>query len=124
MERFITATRISFGLLVFLWGLNVFLQLIPMPKLAPDALAFWRALQTAGYVLPIAGAISVVCGISCIGNKHTPLALLVLAPVTLNLALFHLFLDLQTGSIAYAMLALNAWLLHAYRGEYEHFLKA
>lgn len=124
MERFVAACRITLGVMALVWGVNVFLQIIPIPKLDEEAKVFWQALQYAGYILPLAASACVIGGICCIGNKHVPLSILVLLPITVNMVLFHLFLDVSTGGGAFIMGLLNAYLLYAYRGEYEHLLEA
>ncbi|MFT5238777.1 MAG: putative oxidoreductase, partial [Flavobacteriaceae bacterium] len=82
---------LSLGLIIF--GLNKFFGFMPIPELPEDASSFMFSLEASGYVLQIVGFLEIVIGLMLLINKAVPFALLLLAPISANILLFHLFLD-------------------------------
>lgn len=104
--RFILAV----GLIVF--GLNKFFGFIPMPELPAIASDFMSSLQASGYVLPFVGVLEILIGILLLLNKAVPFALLLLAPISVNVLLFHLFLDLPGIMGALIITIINVILIY------------
>ena len=85
--------RIILGLIFFVFGLNGFLNFIPQPAVMPEKLmAFTSGLMASGYFFPFLKATEVICGALLLGGVFVPLALIVLAPIILNIFLTHAFL--------------------------------
>ena len=88
--KVITAARILLGLIYFVFGLNFFFQLIPVsPPESETAKNFMAGLFQAGYFFPFMKTIEITAGAMLLVNFYTPLALLLLAPITLNIVLYH-----------------------------------
>lgn len=88
-----TASRLLLGLLFFVFGLNGFLNFIPPPPQMPEASQnFFMALMATKYFLPVLKGTEVLCGLALLANLAAPLALFVLAPIVVQIFLFHLFL--------------------------------
>tara|TARA_R110002110_G_scaffold49502_27_gene146985 strand:- start:677 stop:1048 length:372 start_codon:yes stop_codon:yes gene_type:complete len=98
--------RIILGLALILFGLNKFFGFMPIPELPEDASSFMFSLEASGYVLQIVGFLEIVIGLMLLINKAVPFALLLLAPISVNILLFHLFLDLPgiAGAIVIAII--------------------
>jgi len=79
---------------------------MPIPELPADASSFMSSLKATGYVLPVLGFLEVVIGLMLVVNKAVAFALLLLAPISVNILLFHLFLDLPglAGAIVIAII--------------------
>ncbi len=78
------------GLLFFVFGLNGFLNFIPTPDNMPEeAMAFMGALAGTGYFFPVLKATETVCGLLLILGIAAPVSLVVLAPITIQIFLFH-----------------------------------
>ena len=105
-SNFTKILRLILGLGLIVFGLNKFFGFIPMPELPTNAENFMTSLQATGYVLPIVAFLEVVIGLMLLANKAVPFALLLLAPISINILLFHLFLDLPgiTGAIVIAII--------------------
>ncbi len=88
-----TGARWVLGLAFVVFGLNGFLNFIPVPPPAPEAGVFLKAMMETGYLLPLVKALEVVCGALLLANVFVPLALLVLAPIVVNILALHLMLD-------------------------------
>lgn len=118
-----TAARILLGLVFFVFGLNGFLQFLPAPPMSGPPAAFAGALVATGYMFPLIKGTEVVGGLLLLGNRFVPLALALLAPVVVNIVLFHTFLT-PPNPIAFGVLALEVFLAWAYRSAYRTMLAA
>ncbi len=81
--------RILLGLVFTVFGLNGFFHFLPMPP--PVNLVagrFMGALAESGYMLPVL-ALEIIAGILLLVNRYVPLALALLAPVLVNILMFH-----------------------------------
>ncbi len=115
--------RILFGLMLVIFGLNKFLQFMPMPPLPEVAGEFMGTLVKSGYIMVIVAIVEIVAGVLLLANKYQSLALVVVFPVILNAFLFHLFLDLPgIGGAAFAII-MNIFLLFSNIESYNSLLK-
>ena len=85
--------RYFLGLIFVVFGLNYFLNFIALPPMTPEAMSFMGALMETGYMLPLVKIIEVVAGLMLLSGLFVPLALVLLAPIVVNILLLHLFLD-------------------------------
>ena len=79
------------GLIFFVMGLNGFLHFIPFPPPAGVAGQFMGALYVSHYLWVIF-AFQVVAGALLLINRYVPLAVAMLAPVIVNILVFHLLM--------------------------------
>ncbi len=115
--------RILFGLMLVVFGLNKFLQFMPMPPMPEAAGEFMGALVKSGYLMVVVALVEIAAGVLLLINKYQSLALIIVFPVILNAFLFHLFLDPQgIGGAAFAM-AMNIFLFFANKESYKSILK-
>jgi len=91
--------RVLFGALFVVSGANKVVPLFPPPTLPDAGASFVVALVATGYFLPLLGLIEVASGALLISGQFVPLALVVLAPIVVNIALFHAFLVPSVPSI-------------------------
>ncbi len=91
-KRFSALSRVALGLVFTVFGLNFFLHFIPQPPEPPAALAFAGALFASGYVFPLIKTIEVVAGALLIARVAVPFALVLLAPIIVNIVAFHALL--------------------------------
>ncbi len=122
-----TVLRLLLGLIFVATSLVGMFQLAPPPAdYPPEALAFGAALGQSGYFLYLLWAVQVVSGAALLLDLWTPLFLVVLAPVSVNILLFHLFLTpqalLTAGAPGIVAFGLNAALLWIYRKYYRGLL--
>ena len=105
--------RILLGLIFVVFGLNGFLNFIPMGPL-PKGLAgqFIGALAQSHYLLVVA-ALQVAGGVLLLVNRFVPLALVLLGPVIVNIFLYHVFLDPSGMPVAIVVIIL--WGIVFYR---------
>jgi uncharacterized membrane protein YphA (DoxX/SURF4 family) len=115
-KRYGTAiARILLGL-VFLAAGVVGLVLRPQPKGMPaDAMAFFEAMANTHYMLPLVSGTEALGGALLLINRFAPLGLAFLAPVIVNIMLFHIFLAPSGIPVACVVLALELFLAWSYR---------
>ena len=119
-STFTKILRVLLGLGLLVYGLNKFIHFMPIPDLPDDADSFMSSLNATGYVLPVVGALEILIGLLLVFNKWTPFALLLLAPISVNIILFHLFLDLPDILSALIIFALNVLLIYKHWKSYRH----
>src|SRR4051812_32488778 len=88
-------SRIVLGLIYFVFGLMglamVFgLMKMPQSPMPPAAMEFTKGIMGSGYFLPFLKTIETSCGLLLLIGFWVPLALVILAPITLNIFMFHL----------------------------------
>ena len=85
--------RLLLGL-VFLFGsVTFFLNLIPPPADMPERLkAFNEGLLASGYFFNLLKVTELACGLMLVTGFFVPLALVVLAPISVNIFLVHAIL--------------------------------
>src|SRR5205085_3147726 len=89
--RIVTAiVRILLGLMFLVFGLNGFLNFIPMPKDIPqEIMSVLVALVKAGYMTVVSGA-EVLIAVMLLTNRFVPLALALLAPIVVGILTYHI----------------------------------
>lgn len=118
-----TAARIVLGLILIVFGLNKFLNYMPAPDLPEAAANFMMALKNTGYMFSLLGAVEILAGLLLISNKLIPFALVILAPISVNIISFHLNLAPASIGPAALVFVLNAWLIYAYWPSYKSLFK-
>ncbi|MDG0817209.1 DoxX family protein [Bdellovibrio svalbardensis] len=85
--------RILLGFVFFASGLAGLLNLVPVPPDLPERLVtFNNGLAASVYFLPFLKSVETICGLMLLTGFFVPLALVVLAPVVLNIFLVHAFM--------------------------------
>ena len=110
-----TVARLLMGLEFFVFGLNGFFHFLPQPPLPEAPAAFFGAIIKTGYLFQLIMGTQLLTGILLLINRFVPLALALIAPVIVNIILFHLFLapaGIGPGALA---LVLELYLAFAYR---------
>ena len=83
------AARVLLGLIFVVFGLNGFLGFIPLPAHEGAAASFMGGLASAPYFFPLLKGTEILNGLALLSNRFVPLALVVLAPITINILGFH-----------------------------------
>jgi uncharacterized membrane protein YphA (DoxX/SURF4 family) len=118
-----TIARLLLGAIFFVFGLNGFLGFLPAPPLSPEAGSFMGALAATGYFFPLLKGTEVIAGALLLGNRFVPLALVVLAPIAVQITAFHAFLAGGLG-LPIVILAAGIYLAYAHRESYRGVLAA
>ena len=118
MKTAILIARFLLGLIFAVFGLNGFLQFLPQPAMPQPAMAFFGALAATGYMIPLLFTTQVV-GAALLLFGMVPLALVILAPVVVNIVLFHVFVAPGGLPLAAVVAALAGFLAWAHREAYR-----
>lgn len=121
MTRYLPmVVRFLIGAIFFVFGLNGFFNFIPMPATPPQKVVpFMTGLMAAGYFFPLLKLTETVCGLLLLTNRFVPLALVVLAPIVVNIAAVHFVLDPSGAPMAAFLLVALAYLGWEYRSYYR-----
>jgi len=115
MKIVVLIARLLLGLVFFVFGLNGFLQFIPVKEMPTGlALQYLTALLQSHYVWVVSGT-QLVAGILLLANRYVPLALALLGPVIVNILCYHIFLWSQGIGIAAVVAILWFILFFRYR---------
>ena len=104
--------------MLVVFGSNKFLHFIPLPPPSGAAADFMNSLGATGYIFPIVGILEVCIGVLLLLKKWIAFALILLAPISINILLFHLFLDIPGVSAALLVAALNGILMYKHWKQY------
>lgn len=124
MHRLPTIARYLMGLIFFVFGLNGFLHFLPAPPPSGAAGDLAMAFVNSGYLMAFVKGTEVAVGLALLTNRFAPLALVVAAPVTLNIIAFHAFLAPQGMVLPIVLLVLHLGAAWAYRDLYKPLLAA
>jgi hypothetical protein len=91
MKITIVIARFLLGLIFLVFGLNGFLHFIPMPPPSGTAGQFMGALFVSNYLV-VVFLLQIIPAVLLLINIYVPLALTVLAPIIVNILLFHIFM--------------------------------
>jgi uncharacterized membrane protein YphA (DoxX/SURF4 family) len=105
-------TRSLLALILIVFGLNKFLNFMPLPPMPEPAESFMGALMETGYLMVLVAAVEVISGIFLMINRYSALMLVIVFPILFNAFLFHLFLDLKGIGGAFLTLALAIFLIY------------
>jgi hypothetical protein len=120
------AARVVHGIIFLgagIFGMLLALGVVAMPPqkgpLSDAAAAFMAGLFKSGYLFPLIKATEIVSGALLLSNRFTPLALILLAPIVVNIFAVHALLVPSGLPIGIVVVVLEAYLGWAYRGSYR-----
>lgn len=123
MKTAAAVVRILLGLVFTIFGLNGFLHFIPNMPMPQAAMTFFGGLAAAGYMLPLLFATQVIGGVLLLIGLFVPLALALLAPVIVNIFLFHVFLDRGGLPLAIVVVIFELLLVWVHREAFAPMLR-
>ena len=115
--------RVLLGLMFFVFGLNGFLNFLPQPMPEGAAAHFLGGLGAAPYFFPLLKGTEVLIGVALLSNRLVPMALTILAPITINIAGYHLFLAPEGMLMVVVIAALQLYLMFAHKPAFEGLLR-
>jgi putative oxidoreductase len=116
MSKVQTVARVILGLIYFVFGLMglamaVGLMKMPEPSMPEAAMGFMNGMSGTGYFIPVLKVTETTCGLLLISGFAAPLALVILAPVTLHILLFHSFLTPGVNNLILPLIMVTAHIL-------------
>ena len=108
MKKVTLIARLVLGLLFLSAGVAFFLT-TPPPMEGPIA-DFFKGMMATGYFFYLLKGTEIACGLLLLSGRFVPLALVVLAPIILNIVLVHTFMAPQGLPVAILVGILEAYL--------------
>ena len=110
-RKVVRTVQIIFGLMLLLYGLNMFFQFMPGPQFNEAGTAYLGALFSTGFIFPVMGIVFLASGIMYVIGKFSAFASVLLLPFSLNILLFHLFLDATGILMGLSILVPNVYFI-------------
>ncbi|RAP38861.1 hypothetical protein DID80_02040 [Candidatus Marinamargulisbacteria bacterium SCGC AAA071-K20] len=110
--------RVLLGLPFLVFGLNGFFHFLPMPPMPGAAMSLMMAFGATGYFFPVLKITEIVAGALVLSGMYVPLALVLLAPIIVQIVLFHACLApagmlipivVLVAELVLAVIYKNAW---------------
>ena len=113
--------RVLLGLIFVVFGLNYFLKFLEMPPMEGDAGTWIGILFASGYLM-VVKILEIVAGALTASGRYTPLGLVILGPIIVNITLYDLFLAKAFNPLGFAVAVLSLFLLVIYRKNFAGLL--
>ena len=110
-RKLVRTVQIVLGLYILFAGFSGIFQFLPPPQFNEAATAFMTALFNTGYMFYFMSVIFIIVGVMFIFNKWSAFGVVLMAPITVNIVLFHVFLDFTGWWIAFIFAILHVYLL-------------
>ena len=125
MKYAILACRILLGLAFLVFGANILFPFLHMPTPPPSDAATWSEIMKLHKWMAFIGLCQVIGGLLVLVGRFVPLGLTILAPVLVNILLFHITLAGGQGIVTGLVLTLlEAFLLVVYRRNFYSLFEA
>jgi hypothetical protein len=118
-KKFVRTVQIIFGLYLAFFGLIGYFITLPAPQFNEAGLAFLNALFATGYLNHFMSVIFVASGLTFIFDRWSAFGAAILTPITANILLFHIFLDITGWWMAIISGILNLYLLWVHWPRYK-----
>jgi putative oxidoreductase len=118
--------RTLMGLLFIFASIVVLFNLFPPPAEFPSEMArkFNEGIMATPYFMKLLKVTELLCGIAFITGRYVPLATVVIAPIIINIFLYHTFVDLSGLPVAIFLVLANVFVAYYYRDHYKGLLAA
>lgn len=111
--------RTLIGLFLLFASISFFLKLAPETEATGNFKAFNTGLIASVYLMPLAKAVELLCGLSYVTGKYVTLANIVILPVTLNILLINYFMAPEKLWIAALLFLGNLFMIWRYWHNYK-----
>jgi|SRR3989344_3199480 len=122
-KKIISIVRIIFGLLLLGFGVLAFVNAALPANLGTQAVAFLTLMRNIGYINWTMGIIFIAVGLMFITKRYVALGTILLAPIIVNILLFHLFLNLAGIIPGLIFTALEIFVVWSGWDKYKEILK-
>jgi uncharacterized membrane protein YphA (DoxX/SURF4 family) len=112
-SKFTQSTRILLGVILLLSGLNKIFKFVPTP--ADDLI---ESFGQVDYIFPVVAGLEIFIAVLLLIKKWVAFALILLVPLSINILLFHLYLNFQGIIPAMVVAALNTILIYKHWRQY------
>ena len=118
MDQLNLVLRMILGAVLIAAGIDKWSPILAPQQMLAPGLAFREAMSATGYFMEWVGSWEILVGFLILHGAYLPLALILLAPLTLNFLAFHLFLDLPNLASALIVFIVQIHLMLQNRKSY------
>jgi len=118
--------RTLMGLLFIFASVVVLFNLFPPPTEFPNEIArkFNEGIFAPPYFITLLKITELLCGIAFVVGRYVPLATVVIAPIIINIFMYHALVDRSGLPVAIFLVAANIFVAYCYRDHYKGLLAA
>ncbi len=124
MSKVIVGVRVLLGFMFFFFGLNGILHFLPAPPMPDNDAARLSAILMHSHWMTFVALLQVIGGLLLLVGRYVPLGLVILAPIIVNILLFHLLLAPKGVVPGLLTALLEVFLLWAYRRSFRSLFDA
>lgn len=107
-----------FGLGMIIFGANIYMQFLPMPKMSPEQQEIFAAFGKIGWLMPLVGLSEIVGGILVLLPKTRALGALVIFPIIIGILAHHVHHDPEGIGAGVVFAIVELWMLMENRKKY------
>jgi hypothetical protein len=113
------AARFALGGIFLVFAADYAFHFLPELPFTDAGGRYLEALLATGFMFPLIKSVEVTGALLIIDGRFAPLGLLIVAPVVLNIALYHMVLDPNGSIVASVLVVAELFLLWRYRAAYR-----
>ena len=98
----VTIVRTLMGLLLLFVSISYLFNLMPQPELTGRVKKCMDGLIATSYFMPLLKVTELVCGLAFVSGRYVALATVVIAPIVVNIFMFHLLLLLNLQCLSWS----------------------
>ena len=117
-KKVVLIVRVIFGIMLIALGSFSFMNL-PIPDYPAKAKGFLVAIADTGYMNYTIGLIFMIVGLMFVSGRYVALGALLLAPIIVNVLLFHIFLDIKSIALGSVVAVLNIFIAYTECDKYK-----
>jgi uncharacterized membrane protein YphA (DoxX/SURF4 family) len=124
MKIAVIIVRVLMGLMFAFASIVVLFKLVPQPEQTGNVKIFMDGMAASVYMMTTIKVIELICAVAFLTGKFVPLATVVIFPITVNILLFHVFVEPEGLLVAILLMIGNLFLAWYYRNKYKPLFKA
>lgn len=124
MKIAVTIIRVLMGLLYIFASVVVLFNLFPQPEMTGREKVFSDGIAASGYLMTLIKLTELVCGLAFVSGFYVSLAAIVIAPITLNILLYHIFVAPAGLPVAIFLVFANVLVAYAHWDKYKPLFEA
>jgi len=122
-NRLGTIVRFILSIIFLIFGIVGYFEFTPFTQPNSQGMALINAMKDTGYLWYFLKTVEIICGLFLAGNFLVPLTVCMLVPLTANILLYALFLDLMTLPGAMVVVICEIFLIWHFRSLFKWFFK-
>lgn len=124
MHIAVVIVRTLMGLLFLFASVVVLFHLVEQPPQTGNVKIFMDGVAATGYLLTLIKVTELVCALAFLSGRYVALATVVIAPIIVNIFLFHLFVDTSGMPVAVFLVFANIFVAAGNWEKYQPLLRA